>query len=150
MTVLHPTTEQPNIYTLLVDEELDASGLWRMIQGPNSGAQVVFLGSTRRNTSEHVTDYLVYTAYHEMAQRSLRQIATIAATQYGLIAVAIIHRLGKVSVGEASIAIGVGGAHRAPALEAVSWIMDRVKQDVPIWKQDHAPDGSAEWIHRVV
>jgi molybdopterin synthase catalytic subunit len=95
------------------------------------------------------TEYLVYDAYLPMAQRALEKIVREATERWPLSRINLIHRLGRVDLGEASIGIAIISPHRRPALEAMGWLLDRLKQDVPIWKEEHWTDGSTEWVHRV-
>ncbi|MEZ6138764.1 MAG: molybdenum cofactor biosynthesis protein MoaE [Pirellulaceae bacterium] len=140
---------------------IDISRLLEVVSNPACGAEVLFVGTTRQWTSHpHAsgdrtveTSHLVYEAYEEMAISQLQALADQARSQWPVQAVAIVHRLGKVLPMEASVAIAVGCPHRAEAFEAAQWLIDSIKHDVPIWKQEHyvQPAGatpvSAEWIH---
>lgn len=131
----------------LVESEIDCEGMLRWIGDDDSGARLLFVGCTRRTTGDKTTELLAYEAYREMAETELRALAAAAAERWPLRAVAIHHRLGRVDVGEASVAVAVSSSHRAPVMEAVPWLMDRLKEQVPIWKQETYADGSTEWIH---
>lgn len=93
------------------------------------------------------TQTLYYEAHRSMALEQLRQIATQAVAQFGVVGVIVIHRLGDVPVGQMSVAVGCASAHRRPALDAVAWIMEAIKRDVPIWKRETFADGRVEWVH---
>ncbi len=138
----------PRIFICFVDEEIDEASAWRWLGDEESGARVVFLGCTRRTTGSLLTEYLFYSAYRAMAEQELHRLAHAACEQYQLRSAMIQHRLGRVDVGQPSILVGVGCAHRAKAFEAVAWMMDQIKISVPIWKQEHRPDGVVEWIHQ--
>ena len=90
---------------------------------------------------------LDYEAYEEMAGEKMKDLAAQARQQWQLVNVAIVHRLGNVPLGEASVAIAVSSAHRANAFEAGRWLIDTLKVEVPIWKREHWSDGSSEWVH---
>ena len=98
-------------------------------------------------TGQLETRFLEYDAHPQMAEQKLAEIAELAAERWSLIAVAITHRLGRVELAETSIAVAISSPHRLAAIEAIEWIMDRVKESVPIWKKEHWADGSTQWIH---
>lgn len=131
----------------LVDDALDGDSLLRWVGDEDCGARMVFLGCTRRTTGDRVTERLAYEAYRELAVTELSDLAREASARWPLRAVAIHHRLGVVGVGEASVAVAVSSSHRGAVMEVVPWLMDRLKERVPIWKQETYADGSSEWIH---
>ena len=88
---------------------------------------------------------LEYEAYKPMAIRVMEQLEREARTRWPLVNVVMIHRIGRVPVTEASVAIGVAAAHRAEAFEACRFLIDRLKSEVPIWKREHFEDGTSEW-----
>lgn len=107
-------------------------------------------GSVERDVSATTlrkTESLYYEAHRSMALKELRRIAGEAVEHFGVAGVVIVHRLGHVSVRQMSVAVGCGSAHRRPAIEAVAWIMDAIKRDVPIWKRETFADGRVEWVH---
>ncbi len=117
------------------------------VQSHRAGAVVVFWGTTREFTGERQTVQLSYEAYPEMAQSQLEQLEAQARERWPLEGCLIVHRLGEVGLGEPSVLIAVSSPHRRDAFEAAQWLMDRIKEDVPIWKQEHWADGRTEWIH---
>jgi molybdopterin synthase catalytic subunit len=119
----------------------------RHVASTRAGAVVVFLGTTREFTEGRQTVRLIYEAYAEMAEQTLGLLQQQARARWPLIACAIIHRLGQVDLGEASVLVAVSSAHRRDAFAAAEWLIDRLKQDVPIWKQETWADGAVEWIH---
>lgn len=142
----------PDDYCCRIDIELrqtaiDTETMLRWIGDEESGARMVFVGCTRRTTGERITARLAYEAYQAMAESELRGLASEAAERWPLRAVAIQHRLGPVDVGQASVAVAVASSHRGPVMEAIPWLMDRLKERVPIWKQETYADGSTEWMH---
>jgi molybdopterin synthase catalytic subunit len=120
------------------------------------GAHLLFFGTTRGTThltgaqkgSTQSTQSLTYEAYRPMAVAELQRIAEAACQRWTLTRVMLWHAIGPVEVGQASVAVFASSAHRAAVMEGVPWIMDEIKRSVPIWKQELAPDGSTQWIHR--
>jgi molybdopterin synthase catalytic subunit len=120
-------------------------GLVRAVRDPRAGATVTFLGTTRNeNAGRHVIR-LEYEAYARMAVAEMRRLGADAARRWPLRRVAIVHRIGVVPVGEASVAIAVSAGHRAEAFAACHWLIDRLKELVPIWKREHFRGGQV-WI----
>jgi molybdopterin synthase catalytic subunit len=106
------------------------------------GAVVVFDGIVRNNTRGRESLYLDYEAYEEMAEKQMNQLAAEARTQFGVRHVTMIHRLGRLNVGETSVLIVVASAHRAQAFDACRWLIDMLKTTVPIWKKETFADGA--------
>ena len=126
----------------LVTEPIDAESLVRDIKQGEDGAVVVFDGIVRNNTRGRRTLCLVYEAYPEMALRQMQDLAEQAIAVHGVRQVAMVHRLGRLEVGETSVLIAVSSAHRAQAFEACRWLIDTLKKTVPIWKKEHFEDGA--------
>jgi molybdopterin synthase catalytic subunit len=131
----------------LVQEQIDVAGLLSMAQQPEAGAVVLFLGTTRQFTAGRETRELHYDAYREMAERELEKLEAEARRRWSLVECAIVHRLGLVPLAEASVAIVVSSPHRDAAFEAGRWLIDTLKDSVPIWKQERWADGAVEWVH---
>ena len=93
------------------------------------------------------TSLLEYEGYAPMAQEVLGELENEARRRWPLVDCAIVHRLGELAVGEPSVAIAASAAHREPAFEAAQWLIDRIKQVVPIWKKEHWADGTSQWVH---
>lgn len=110
-----------------------------------AGAVVSFLGTVRDHTQDHQVTALEYEAYQEMAERFLKTIGTETMARWPKTRVAILHRTGRLEIGEASVAIAVSSPHRADAFEACRHVIERLKQDVPIWKREIRTDGSV-WV----
>lgn len=132
---------------LLVDSPIDVETLRRDIAGDDAGAVVLFVGTTRRTTGVVITDCLEYEAHRPLALACLARLQDEAVHRFALVGCGVVHRLGMVGVGEASVAIAVASAHRSDAFAAVAWLMDRIKTLVPIWKRDHMADGRSCWVH---
>jgi molybdopterin synthase catalytic subunit len=128
-------------------EPIDTQLALRHVQSPQAGAVVTFLGTTREFTGGRQTVRLCYEGYREMAERKLGELEQQARARWPLVGCALVHRLGAVELGEASVLVAVSTPHRRDAFEAASWLMDRIKTEVPIWKQEHWADGSQSWIH---
>lgn len=131
----------------LTQDPIDAAHVLQRVQRAEAGAVVLFLGITRQFTSGRETTELRYEAYEEMAERELAQLEAQARTRWPLVECVIVHRLGLVPLAEASVAIAVSSPHRAAAFEAGQWLIDALKETVPIWKQEHWSDGQTEWVH---
>lgn len=131
----------------LTHSPIDADLLVRSAQSPAAGAVLLFLGCTRQHTAGRETTELAYDAYEEMAAKELATLEATARERWGLVECLLVHRLGTVPLGEASVAIVVASPHRKAAFEAGEWLIDTLKVSVPIWKQEHWADGSSEWVH---
>jgi molybdopterin synthase catalytic subunit len=131
----------------LTTESIDHSALTEMVRRPNCGAVVTFLGTVRDLTGEHVTTALEYEAYTPMAEAKMAEIAADVRARWSNCEVAMIHRLGRLEVGEVSVAVAVSTPHRADAFAACKHAIDRLKELVPIWKKDLSPQGESKWIH---
>jgi molybdopterin synthase catalytic subunit len=133
----------------LTDEPIDARRLLQLAQQPEAGAVLLFLGTTRQFTDERETVQLQYDAYREMAVRELEKLEREARRRWPIVECGIVHRLGLVPLAEASVAIVVSSPHRDEAFAAGRWLIDTLKESVPIWKQEHWADGAVEWVHPV-
>jgi len=109
--------------------------------GPD-GAVVLFDGIVRNNTRGRKTLYLVYEAYEAMALEQMRSLAEQALTKFAVRDVVLVHRLGRLEIGETSVLIAVASAHRGAAFDACRWLIDTLKKTVPIWKKEHFVDGA--------
>lgn len=131
----------------LTEGPIDVEGLRQAVGNEAAGAVVVFVGTTRRMTGDLVTDWLEYEAHPPLALACLARLQEEACQTFSLVGCGIVHRLGLVAVGDASIAVAVASPHRADAFAAVGWLMDRVKATVPIWKREHTGSGESFWVH---
>ncbi len=124
---------------------LSADEVIARLADPKNGAVVTFVGVVRDNTEGRQTLYLEYEAYPEMAEETLRQIgAEIQERWKSIRQVAIVHRVGRMEIGEASVVIALSAAHRPEMFDALHYAIDRLKEIVPIWKKEVWTDGS-EW-----
>ena len=116
------------------------------VEGPDAGAVVLFFGTVRNNTDGRPVKCLEYEAYPPMAEKKMAEIAQEISDKWGLDRVAMVHRVGKLEIGEVSVAVAVASPHRKDGFEACKYAMDRLKQIVPIWKREVWADGEAEWV----
>ena len=131
----------------LTHDPIDFAALTEAVRHPHAGAVVLFLGTVRELTGHLVTTFLEYDAYLPMAEQKLAEIEAEARRRWPVREIALAHRLGRLGVGEVSVAVAVSCPHRAEAFEAGRFAIDTLKEVVPIWKQDTAPSGATEWIH---
>ncbi len=129
----------------IVAAPIDPTRLLAAVGDPAAGASVLFLGTTRNQNDGRRVIRLEYEAFASMAVREMRRLARQAKRQWPLCRVAMAHRIGLVPVGEASVGIAVSAGHRAEAFEACHWLIDRLKEIVPIWKKEHYRGGTV-WI----
>ena len=132
----------------LTRETIDYHALTDAVRSPRCGAVVLFLGTVRDLTGEQVTVFLDYEAYGPMAEKKLAEIETEVRKRWPVGDVAMVHRLGRLEVGEVSVAVAVSTPHRREAFEACQFAIDTLKELVPIWKKENAPDGTGEWVHQ--
>ena len=131
----------------LTDNVIDTAAVLQSAQSPAAGAVVLFLGTVRRRTDHRETESLEYECYPEMAEKKLAELEAESRQRWPLIECAVVHRLGHLAVGETSVAIAVSAAHRRAAFEAGGWLIDRIKEVVPIWKKENYADGTSDWVH---
>ncbi len=126
----------------IVREPIDTEAVAGRLKQPADGAAVIFDGVVRDNTRGRRTLYLDYEAYEAMALKQMASLAAEARARYGVRGVSIVHRLGRLEIGETSVLIVVAAAHRGAAFEACRWIIDTLKKTVPIWKKEYFEDGA--------
>lgn len=129
----------------LTHDVIDAKKITDVLKAGEDGAVTVFDGIVRNNTRGRQTLFLEYSAYDTMALTQMQQLAVEAIAKFSVRDVAVVHRLGRLEVGETSILIAVVSAHRGAAFEACRWLIDTIKKQVPIWKKEHFVDG-AVWV----
>lgn len=129
-------------YSELVRNKIDAAGLMHSMKAPSDGAVVVFEGIVRDNTRGRRTMYLDYHAYEEMAIKQMDALVEQALRDFKIDQARIIHRLGKMEIGETSVWIGVTSPHRGAAYDASRFLIDTLKKTVPIWKKEYFEDGA--------
>jgi MoaE-MoaD fusion protein len=135
-------TEGSKRHARIVLDPIDTQKILSELKRGDDGAVVVFEGIVRNQTRGRETLYLDYEAYEEMAVQQMESLAAQALQQFQIRDIAIIHRLGRLQIGETSVLIAVVSAHRAAGFEACRWLIDMLKRTVPIWKKEHFTDGA--------
>ena len=128
-------------------DPIDISAVVDSVSSSHAGAVVLFVGTTRELTGGRQTESLDYECYGDMAEKKLAELRADARARWPLVACSIVHRIGRVDLGEASVAIAVSSPHREAAFEAGKWLIDTLKEVVPIWKKENWADGTSEWVH---
>ena len=131
----------------LVDGPIDVAAVQAEVEGDSAGAVASFVGTVRGRSHDRGVLYLEYEAYEGMAEEVMAQLAEVLKVKYDLTEVAMTHRVGRVDVGEASVAIAVSAPHRQDALAACAEAIDTLKHTVPLWKKE-VYEGGEEWIGR--
>jgi molybdopterin synthase catalytic subunit len=131
---------------LLSETPLDPGALVRQLVDPGAGALVTFEGWVRNHNEGREVIELEYEAYPELATSEGMRVLAEASERFDLVAARCIHRVGRLSVGDVAVWIGVSAAHRDAAFRACRYIIDEVKSRVPIWKREHCADGTTSWL----
>lgn len=131
----------------ITESPIDHAALTDRVRSDRAGGVCSFLGTVREMTGERRTLSLDYEAYPEMAVAKLAELEEQARSRWPIIDVAIVHRVGHLDLGEISVAIAVSCPHRNDAFEACRWLIDTLKEVVPIWKRETWADGTEEWVH---
>lgn len=134
----------------IVDQPIDAARILAEVAHPATGATASFLGTVREHNLGKAVSGIEYAAYAGMAEREMAAIATEASARFAPLRLVVEHRVGTLAVGEVSVAIAAAHASRAPALEAVHYVIEELKRRVPVWKREHYVDGTREWVQGVV
>lgn len=121
---------------------IDTAVILDQIKAGADGAICLFDGIVRNNTRGRQTLFLDYEAYEEMALAQMHSLASEALTKFAVRDVALVHRLGRLEIGETSVLIAVASAHRGATFDACHWLIDTLKKQVPIWKKEHFVDGA--------
>jgi molybdopterin synthase catalytic subunit/sulfur carrier protein ThiS len=131
----------------LVEGPLDVPAVLAQVERPEAGAIASFVGTVRASSRDRDVVHLEYEAYEGMAELVMEQLAAALKVKYDLCEVAIAHRVGRVGIGEASVAIAISAPHRQDALAACTEAIDTLKNTVPLWKKE-VYEGGEEWIGR--
>jgi MoaE-MoaD fusion protein len=140
--VLDESGGSTGIVVALTRDRIEAETIVTAAKSGEDGAVVVFDGIVRNHSRGRRTLHLDYETYEEMALRQMRQLAIAARDRFAVRQVTMIHRLGRLEIGETSVLIVVASAHRTAAFEACRWLIDTLKQTVPIWKRETFADGA--------
>ena len=131
----------------LTHERIDYHALTDQVVRPDCGGVVLFPGTVREMTEGKATSALDYEAYPAMAEKKMAEIEADTRARWPIGEIAMVHRLGRLDIGEVSVAVAVSCPHRAEAFEACRHAIDRLKELVPIWKKENWADGGTEWVH---
>lgn len=145
IALIPPVSGGDDEFFKITRDPLDPTALHQLVLSPQAGAVSLFVGVVRDNNLGRDVDYLEYDAYPAMATRVMRQIASEIRERWDVLDIAMQHRIGRLEIGEASVAVAVASAHRAQGIEACHYGIDRLKAIVPIWKKEVWADGE-EWI----
>jgi molybdopterin synthase catalytic subunit len=131
----------------LTRDPIDYHRLTEQVRRADCGGVVLFLGTVRDLTGDRVTVALDYEAYPGMAEKKMAEVEADTRGRWPVGEIAMIHRLGRLEVGDVSVAVAVSSPHRAEAFAACRHAIDRLKELVPIWKKENWSDGTTEWVH---
>jgi molybdopterin synthase catalytic subunit len=131
----------------LIDQPIDAATLARALTDASAGACVTFEGWVRNENAGRPVQRLDYQAYVPLAQIEGERILEEAKQRFALVDTACVHRVGALAIGDLAVWVGVSAAHRDAAFAACRYIIDEVKQRVPIWKNEHYASGESGWLH---
>ena len=131
----------------ITENTIDFEAVTNSVRSNLAGAVCLFLGTVREMTAGRQTSSLDYEAYPGMARKKMSELECEARIRWPAIEVAIVHRVGHLELGDVSVAVAVSTPHRGQSFEACRWIIDTLKEIVPIWKKEVWTDGSEEWVH---
>lgn len=129
----------------ITEEKIDVSEVISSVYDNRAGGIDVFIGTTRNKTSEKSVKYLEFESHVSMALKEMQKIVDAAFVKWPLFEVALVHRIGRVTIGDEAVVIAVSSAHRAAAFEACRYVIDTLKETVPIWKKETFEDGEV-WV----
>jgi molybdopterin synthase catalytic subunit len=130
----------------VVEHVIDPAALTAEVARDGNGAAILFLGTVRDTNDGRPVVGIEYSAYRSMAERELAAIVREASEAFGTTDVVVEHRVGTLEIGETSVAIAVAHPHRGAAYDASRYVIEQIKQRVPIWKREHYADGTREWV----
>jgi molybdopterin synthase catalytic subunit len=140
------TSEQVRVRTAISDQPLSVSDAQGFVTDPGAGAIVVFTGTVRDASEGRSVSGLTYEAYAERAEVQLQELAGRAMGKWpDLRALWMVHRVGALAISEPAVVVASSAPHRASAFEAAAWVIETLKSEVAIWKQEHWTDGAAHW-----
>jgi molybdopterin synthase catalytic subunit len=131
----------------ITEAPIDHAALTEQVRSNSAGAVCTFLGTVREMTGDRRTASLDYEAYPEMALKKTAELEAEARSRWPVIDLAIVHRIGHLDLGEVSVVVAVSCPHRNQAFDACRWLIDTLKEVVPIWKKEVWADGAEEWVH---
>jgi molybdopterin synthase catalytic subunit len=131
----------------ITEAPIDHAALTERVRANLAGAVCTFLGTVRELTGERRTAAIEYEAYPEMASKKMAELETEARRRWPILDLALVHRVGHLDLGDVSVVVAVSCPHRQQAFEACRWLIDTLKEVVPIWKKEVWADGTEEWVH---
>jgi molybdopterin synthase catalytic subunit len=131
----------------ITESPIDHAAVTERVRSNRAGAVCAFLGTVREITGDRRTVALSYEAYPEMALKKLAELESEARRRWPIIELALVHRVGELDLGEVSVVVAVSCPHRHDSFDACRWLIDTLKDVVPIWKKENWEDGGQEWIH---
>ncbi len=131
----------------IVETPIDYEGVTERVRSNLAGAVCIFLGTVREMTAGRQTSSLDYEAYPDMALKKMAELEAEARERWPILEVAIVHRVGHLELGEISVAVAVSTPHRHQSFDACRWLIDTLKEVVPVWKKEVWADGTEEWVH---
>jgi molybdopterin synthase catalytic subunit len=135
-----------SVHASITSDVIEPAAVLSRVGADADGAAVLFLGTVRNENENRPVSGMRYDAFVEMAVPVLRAIAEEAAAQCGSDRIAVVHRVGELGIGEVSVAIAVSTPHRAEAFDAARYIIEQIKQRLPVWKHEHYVGGAAQWL----
>ncbi|MBA4493806.1 molybdenum cofactor biosynthesis protein MoaE [Paenactinomyces guangxiensis] len=132
-------------HVAVTKEKIELQPLISLVEDRNCGAICTFMGTVRELTNGKKTLYLEYEAYEEMAEKKMKEIGNKVLEQYDCAKIAMVHRTGRLEIGEVAVAIVVSAPHRKASFEGCRYAIEQIKQFVPIWKKEYGEDGSY-WV----
>jgi molybdopterin synthase catalytic subunit len=140
------TPVRQELLVRVTTEAIGAEEAVAFVGDPGAGGTCVFLGTVRDHSGAGDVASLTYEAWVDLAERRLEELGEELFAAWPVRRVALLHRYGELAIGDVSVAIAVSAEHRAEAFEASRHAIERLKQDVPIWKQEHLTTGDSEWV----
>jgi molybdopterin synthase catalytic subunit len=131
----------------ITESPINHAAVTEQVRSSRAGAVCTFLGTVREITGDRRTLALSYEAYPEMALKKLAELESEARRRWPIIELALVHRVGELDLGEVSVVVSVSCPHRHDSFDACRWLIDTLKDVVPIWKKENWEDGGQEWIH---
>lgn len=131
----------------LTEQPIEPDALWRELIDPAAGAYVGFEGWIRNENEGHAVLWLEYEAYEPLAVSEGEAVLAEARAQFPVLHAHCVHRTGRLEIGECAVWVGVSSAHRDEAFNACRYVIDQVKQRLPIWKKEHYADGNSGWVN---
>ncbi|GAI15355.1 unnamed protein product [marine sediment metagenome] len=130
----------------ITEEDIDTSAIIENIKSSSAGGIATFTGTVRDVSGGKKVVAIEMEAYDEMALDKLKEVASQAKDKFDIVDIAIVHRVGRMEVGETIVFIAVSAAHRAPGFDAARFAIDEIKRVVPLWKREIFEDGTGEWV----